>query len=502
MRLCRRFTPDIGVLPFGIPSSVSLVSFGIIISCVLPMRAESKGDIELLRLVAKAHQANRAAIDTWQGHAHIESTHADANGIVLQDMFSVDFLSDCRREVTRWTWTHDERHVREGLELNGEPVLKTVSEPISAMTTRMGFYRRAPGITTREGERLCTLVIWPPERARRRSYSECFNPMWYLTGHMTKLTDDFIGLLVFLYGRVKNDGATHIIATRDGNVIILERGNESLVNRHTFDLSRGGNVAKYFAQDQGGTERREWTYEYKDGVWIPKTFVFNHRTKSPDAIGSTDRTWKVTFVENIVNEPIPVSEFSLKALGYKSDESLTDQRKNLPPIYEGARTWDQRILREAEASPPPAPYEELPLEFAAPLLGKPLPDLNGVNLTIEHRGGQATLVYFFDLNQRPSRHYLAQLTKRSEVLKENGVYIIAIQIPKVEKKTISEWVKENNIPFPVRVVQGNEKKIRFTWAIKSLPWLILTDREHIIQAEGFGLDHLDKMLEEMNNVAR
>ncbi|OHB75054.1 MAG: hypothetical protein A2Z25_12410 [Planctomycetes bacterium RBG_16_55_9] len=173
-----------------------------------------KGDIELLRLVATAHQANRAAIDTWQGHANIESTLADANGIILQDTFSVDFLSDCRREVTRWTWTQDERHVREGFAIDGQPISKTVSEPFSAMTTRAGYYRHAPRITTREGERLHTLVILPPERARRSSYSDSFNPMWYLTGHITKGTDDLVQRLVFLYRRVKNDGATDIITTR------------------------------------------------------------------------------------------------------------------------------------------------------------------------------------------------------------------------------------------------------------------------------------------------
>jgi len=41
------------------------------------------------------------------------------------------------------------------------------------------------------------------------------------------------------------------------------------------------------------------------------------------------------------------------------------------------------------------------------------------------------------------------------------------------------------------MIQGDEKKIRFTWGVKSLPWLILTDREHVTTAEGFGVDELD-----------
>ncbi|MBN2316603.1 MAG: hypothetical protein JXM79_21930, partial [Sedimentisphaerales bacterium] len=335
--------------------------------------AAAEGDIEHLKLIVTAHQANRAAIDTCQGRAEIESTFADINGPVLQDSFLVEFLSDCRREVTRWTWTHDERYVREGLEFNGEPIPKTVSEPVNAMTTRMGYYHRAPSITTREGERLCTLVIWPLERARR-SYEGCFDPMWYLTGHKTLCTDDLVERLVFLYRRVKNEGDQRIKATREGDGVILELDWGTVLNRHTFSLVRGGNVVKYFGRDQNSTDRREWTYEQKNGVWVPKTFVSNYKTDSPEFLGNTSRTWKVTFVENIVNERIPLSEFSLKALGYNSSEQLEDRREYHAPIYDNTRTWDERILREIEALPAPAPYEELPLDFAPPLLGKPLPE--------------------------------------------------------------------------------------------------------------------------------
>ncbi len=340
--------------------------------------------------------------------------------------------------------------------MGGEPVSKTVMEPVSAMTTRMGYYRRAPSITTLEGERLCTLVIWPPERARRRSYSECFDPMWYLTGHITKATDDLVKRLVFLYRRVKNDGAKDIIATREGDMVILELDSEIVLNRHTFSLAQGGNVVKYFAQSQGDAERREWTYEQKDGVWIPKTFVSNYKTVSPDLLGNTNRTWKVTFVKNIVNEPIPVSEFSLEALGYQSSEQLGDRREYHAPIYDNTRTWDERILREAEALPPPAPYEELPLEFATPLLGKPLPELKYLGISLEHVPDTSLLICFFDMNQRPSRYCLLQLAKQAEKLKEKGIAVIGIQASIVEEKTINEWADKNSIPFPVGMIKNNE----------------------------------------------
>ncbi|OHB75053.1 MAG: hypothetical protein A2Z25_12405 [Planctomycetes bacterium RBG_16_55_9] len=247
---------------------------------------------------------------------------------------------------------------------------------------------------------------------------------------------------------------------------------------------------KYFAQDQSGTELRKWTYEQKSGIWIPKTFVFNYKTVSPDILGNTNRTWKVTFVGNIVNEPIPVSEFSLKALGYKVGERLTDRRTNLPAI-DDIRTWEERLSRELTVSPAPASYEELPLDFSAPLLGKPLPDLNDVNLPVELAMDKAVLVCFFDLNQRPSRYCLNQIAETAGTLKKHGIAVVAIQAPNVDEKTFGEWLKKNEMPFPIGRIQDNEEKVRFDWAARSLPWLILTDNEHIIRAEGFGFDELE-----------
>jgi len=40
------------------------------------------------------------------------------------------------------------------------------------------------------------------------------------------------------------------------------------------------------------------------------------------------------------------------------------------------------------------------------------------------------------------------------------------------------------------MIQGDEEKIRFTWGVKFLPWLILTDKQHIVQADGFSINEL------------
>jgi hypothetical protein len=45
-------------------------------------------------------------------------------------------------------------------------------------------------------------------------------------------------------------------------------------------------------------------------------------------------------------------------------------------------------------------------------------------------------------------------------------------------------------------------KIRAAWGVRSLPWLILTDRKHIVTVEGFGLNELNDEIKETENVER
>ena len=499
MRIYGQFNSGIAGWRFFVSASLSLVLFGIIICCVLPATARTKGDIELLRLVATAHQANRAKIRTWQGRAQIEVIHSDANGVIMRDKQTVDFLSDRSRDVTRWKWTHDERKVRKGLEIEGQLVPDILLETINAMTTRRGFYRRAPTTTTREGRRLNTIVIWPSQRVRSGSYSDCFDPMWYLTGHMTKCLDDLVERLAFLYRRVKNEGISDIIATRQGDSVFLQLGDEHLLNRHIFDLSKGGNVVKYHAASDDSTELREWTYEQVDGAWLPKTFVFTYDVKSPSTYGETSRTRSVTFVENVLNSPIPVSQFSFDALGYQDGEQVTDQRPQNPSIYYKTQSFESNLAQELQALPPRAAYEELPLEFAESLSGKVLPEFTdlGINIVPERIIGRIILVCFFDINQRPSRNCITQLAKQVEPLKEKGVVVIAVQASKVDESGFDKWVRKNSIPLSVGMIEGDAEKIRFAWGVKSLPWLILTNHKHIVVGEGFGLTELDEKLEQV-----
>ncbi|MBN2182383.1 MAG: carboxypeptidase regulatory-like domain-containing protein [Sedimentisphaerales bacterium] len=130
------------------------------------------------------------------------------------------------------------------------------------------------------------------------------------------------------------------------------------------------------------------------------------------------------------------------------------------------------------------------------LSGKSLPDLSifeiGPPLTdIENK---AILICFWDMQQRPSRNCIMQLSKSLQELKAKDIEIIAVQASKIEQEKLNEWIKENKISFPLGMIATGEEKVRFNWGVKSLPWLILTDSKHTVTAEGFSVSKLDEII--------
>ena len=160
-------------------------------------------------------------------------------------------------------------------------------------------------------------------------------------------------------------------------------------------------------------------------------------------------------------------------------------------FYEGTKIEDMELVVEPDYSNP------------ASLVGKPLPDFESITIEFEPRQARdkMLLVCFWDMNQRPSRNCIMQLAKNAEELKEKGVATVIIQSSKVDENELEDWMKKNGTSFPNGMIQGDESKTRFTWGIKSLPWLIQTDREHIVRAEGFGLDELGEKLSETAGIA-
>jgi hypothetical protein len=132
-----------------------------------------------------------------------------------------------------------------------------------------------------------------------------------------------------------------------------------------------------------------------------------------------------------------------------------------------------------------------------PLKDKPLPEMKQFAIMQDPNQVKDNMIFicFFDMNQRPSRNCLMQLSKKAKELTAKDIAVVAIQTSKVDQDKLNDWVKENGIVFTVGMIQDDEEKTRFTWGVRSLPWLILTDKKHIVLEEGFNISELNSKVE-------
>jgi len=132
------------------------------------------------------------------------------------------------------------------------------------------------------------------------------------------------------------------------------------------------------------------------------------------------------------------------------------------------------------------------------LVGKPLPEIEDLKIVPSptDADNRMILICFWDMQQRPSRNCISRLAKQAQQLKREDVTVVTIHASMVDENALKEWVKENSIPFPVGTIQGDVEKNRVAWGVRSLPWLILTDKEHIVRAEGFALEELGERIKE------
>jgi len=141
--------------------------------------------------------------------------------------------------------------------------------------------------------------------------------------------------------------------------------------------------------------------------------------------------------------------------------------------------------------------EARPKDESGLLIGKSLTGMKdfGVDLLSDEINDKMILVCFFDMQQRPSRYFLRELARQTQQLKQKGVTVVAIQASKIDKNALNKWVKNDDIPFAVGMVRGDAEKNKIAWGVQALPWLILTDRNRVISAEGFGLSELYEKIE-------
>jgi hypothetical protein len=176
----------------------------------------------------------------------------------------------------------------------------------------------------------------------------------------------------------------------------------------------------------------------------------------------------------------------LKIVDARINERLPDELFRME-IKEGAMVADSRSGRTINYIYKPEPPN---------LVGKALPEC--ANVTAGLVPGQAKnsrmLICFWDVQQRPSRHCLKSLAQKAGNLANKGVSVVCVHASDVDEKTINKWMKDYKVPFAAKAIAKDTEKTRFAWGVKSLPWLILTDQKHIVEANGFSLAELDEKI--------
>jgi protocatechuate 3,4-dioxygenase beta subunit len=131
------------------------------------------------------------------------------------------------------------------------------------------------------------------------------------------------------------------------------------------------------------------------------------------------------------------------------------------------------------------------------LVGKLLPALAdvGIESPADAYKDRKLLLCFFDVDQRPSRNCLATLAGRAEELRQKDVILLGVQAGDADRSALEQWLKGRSIDVPVGRIEADVKKTTFAWGVRSLPWLILTDTQHKVVAEGFAVGELDAKVE-------
>lgn len=134
------------------------------------------------------------------------------------------------------------------------------------------------------------------------------------------------------------------------------------------------------------------------------------------------------------------------------------------------------------------------------LVGKDLPELEQFGLkSASNTEGKKMLVCFWHMEQGQS-NCVQQLSKRAKLLAEKGVDTVLVYAEQIIDSRLNDWLRKNRITIPCGKFDGNIDVLGRTWALQSLPWLILTDRKHIVTAEGFSLTELNEKIKGADNV--
>ena len=134
------------------------------------------------------------------------------------------------------------------------------------------------------------------------------------------------------------------------------------------------------------------------------------------------------------------------------------------------------------------------------LIGRELPGLYEFEWSAdpdEAGKGKMVLVYFWDMSVRPSRHGIKQLNERARELAAKQVAVLTVHAGEADAKAIKDYVQKMGLQVPLGTLKPGKHRPEKDWGVKTIPWLILADKKHIVRAAGFGVEELDGKIKEL-----
>ena len=104
------------------------------------------------------------------------------------------------------------------------------------------------------------------------------------------------------------------------------------------------------------------------------------------------------------------------------------------------------------------------------------------------------LLCLVDIEQRPSRRIARLLIERQEALREKAITLVVLQAAVISPDSWESWKSDSGVKCAVGRLEQNSAKVNWITGVEALPWLILTDANGSVTAEGFPLDELDAKL--------
>jgi len=208
---------------------------------------------------------------------------------------------------------------------NGQP-------PSGATSTKNGATYFRTGLPSANGESNSQISVWlaPGNPAVRGGITrDKFDPLYFYRHRDEEIAERFL----FFHKLAKTEDLTTVFVERQGSLVILELRHPGLLNRYEADLNCGGNLVRYFADEDtsvnAGTEEHRYEYEQVEGVWVPKLITESMAT--PKRGSKTSRVTR--FSNKKANAPASSEAFSLQAVGAEPGELVLDNRAGVTYQY-------------------------------------------------------------------------------------------------------------------------------------------------------------------------